>query len=196
MREEILRKKEERRIQTVQRMGGPILISGGKTARHSERTGNAEERRTERSRRIDDERPRRRELESKDRRRDEIRNGKKELVNVTSNMDSRRNVDRPDVPVSVEKGALTRSVAKKMEPALAVDSGPNQQQVTTRKRENERNSERPRKKKAYLAVVVNSSNDAPISLERIRIIAETVGRTKVRMFPSILMDSELIVEQA
>ncbi|VDO41550.1 unnamed protein product, partial [Brugia timori] len=50
--------------------------------------------------------------------------------------------------------------------------------VRRAKRENEQNPERTRKKKAYLAVVISSLNQAPINVDRIRIIAETIGPTK------------------
>ncbi|VIP00435.1 Uncharacterized protein BM_BM12663 [Brugia malayi] len=119
-----------------------------------------------------------------------IRNGRKEPVSGTSSDVSREavNVNRLEASVCAEKGVATNSsVIQKMEPAV-VGNDPNMEQTAARvtavtsvrraKRENEQNPERTRKKKAYLAVVISSLNQAPINVDRIRIIAETIGPTK------------------
>lgn len=196
MREVILRKKEERRIQTVQGLGGPISISDQKSVRHLGRTGNFDERRLQRSRRMDEEHPSRRRFDTRTRRTSGIRNGRKEPLSGTSSEVSREVVSsgRQEASVCAEKGIVTDSSAtQKAEPTTAGNDPSIGQTVagattaTTAtvtsirraKRENEQNPERSRKKKAYLAVIVNSLNQAPINMDKIRIIAETVGRTKV-----------------
>uniref|UniRef100_A0A183HL88 PWI domain-containing protein n=1 Tax=Onchocerca flexuosa TaxID=387005 RepID=A0A183HL88_9BILA len=195
MREVILRKKEERRIQTVQRLGGPISVSDQKSVRQLNRTSNFDERRIERSRRMDEEHSNRRKYDSRTRRTSGIRNGKRETVSGTSSDVSREiaNSGRLETPICAEKGLVTNSsITQKIEStATANDSSVEQSTagntaaVTTTvtsirraKRENEQNPERARKKKAYLAVVVNSLNQVPINVDKIRIIAETVGPTK------------------
>ncbi|EFO21789.1 hypothetical protein LOAG_06694 [Loa loa] len=195
MREVILRKKEERRIQTVQRLGGPISISDQKSARQLSRTGNFGERRIERCRRMDEEHSNKRKFDSKTRKSGGIRNGRKEPVSGTNSDVSREtaNTGRLEASVCAEKGVATNSsVVQKMEPTVP-GNDPTMEQtaagatatvtaavtsIRRTKRENEQNPERARKKKAYLAVIVNSLNQAPINVDRIRIIAETVGPTK------------------
>ncbi|VIO90536.1 Uncharacterized protein BM_BM7517 [Brugia malayi] len=190
MREVILRKKEERRIQTVQRLGGPISASDQKSMRQLNRTSNFGERRLEHNRRMDEEHSSRRKFDSRMRKTSGIRNGRKEPVSGTSSDVSREavNVNRLEASVCAEKGVATNSsVIQKMEPAV-VGNDPNMEQTAARvtavtsvrraKRENEQNPERTRKKKAYLAVVISSLNQAPINVDRIRIIAETIGPTK------------------
>lgn len=197
MREVILRKKEERRIQTVQRLGGPISLSEQKSERQLNRSSTFVERRIERSRRMnEDEHSSRRKFDSKIRRTSGIRNGRKEPMSSTSNDVSREinNVSQLEASICVDKSVATSSSnIQKMEPvvtekipAVNQETGTTTASVTATmtsirrtKRENEQNSERARKKKAYLAVVVNSLNQAPINMERIRIIAETVGPIKV-----------------
>ncbi|KAM3724323.1 Uncharacterized protein ACO02O_07466 [Dirofilaria immitis] len=194
MREVILRKKEERRIQTVQRLGGPISISDQKSVRQLSRSSNFGERRVERNRTVDKEHSSKRKFDSRTRKTSGIRNGKKETLSSTSSDVSREtaNSGRIEASVCMEKGAINSSIRQKTEPVLtANDSTVDEATVGTittatatvasirhAKRENEQNPERARKKKAYLAVVVNSVNQAPISIDRIRIIAETVGPTK------------------
>uniref|UniRef100_A0A915Q6E2 Uncharacterized protein n=1 Tax=Setaria digitata TaxID=48799 RepID=A0A915Q6E2_9BILA len=195
MREVILRKKEERRIQTVQRLGGPISVSDDKSARQLSRASNFGERRIERSRRIDEEHSRRHKFDSRTRKTSGIRNGRKEPVSGVSNDASRGAANSIGMEASAcaEKGVATSSnIMQKVEPT-ATANDPSMEQIATgvtaatattltsvrrAKRENEQNPERIRKKKAYLAVVVNSLNQAPINVDRIRIIAETVGPTK------------------
>ncbi|CAG9532736.1 unnamed protein product [Cercopithifilaria johnstoni] len=195
MREVILRKKEERRIQTVQRLGGPISISDQKSVRQLDRTGNFSERRNQRSRRMDEEHSSRRKFDTKTRKSSGIRNGRKEPSTGTSSEVPREivNSGRLEALVSAEKAIDTNSsIIQKIEPATT-GNVPNIEQtaagasaaataavtsIRRAKRENEQNPERSRKKKAYLAVVVNSLNQAPINVDKIKIIAETVGRTK------------------
>lgn len=198
MREVILRKKEERRIQTVQRLGGPISISDQKSVRQLSRTGNFDERRVERSRRMDEEHSNRRKFDSRTRKASGIRNGRKEPVSGTSSDVSREtaNSGRLEASVCAEKGVATSSsnnTIQKMESTAAGSDRSMEQtavgitaaatttitSIRRAKRENEQNPERSRKKKAYLAVIVNSLNQAPINVDRIKIIAETVGPTKV-----------------
>ncbi|EJW78618.1 hypothetical protein WUBG_10474 [Wuchereria bancrofti] len=198
MREVILRKKEERRIQTVQRLGGPISASDQKSVRQLNRASNFGERRLEHSRRMDEEHSSRRKFDSRIRKTSGIRNGRKEPVSGTGSDVSREaaNVNRLEASVCVGKAVATNSsVIQKVEPA-AVGNDPNMEQMAARaaaaaavtttavtsarhaKRENEQNLERTRKKKAYLAVVISSLNQAAINVDRIRIIAETIGPTK------------------
>ncbi|VDK75763.1 unnamed protein product [Litomosoides sigmodontis] len=195
MREVILRKKEERRIQTVQSLGGPISISDQKSVRQLSRAGNFDERRVQRSRRMDEEHPSRRRFDTRTRRTSGIRNGRKEPIGGTSSEVSRGVVSSgsQEVLVCAEKTIATNSSITQ-KPALAIaGNAPNIGKtvagaaaattdtvtlVRRAKRENEHNPERSRKKKAYLAVIVSSLNQAPINMDKIRIIAETVGRTK------------------
>ncbi|KAL4002126.1 hypothetical protein ACH3XW_2195 [Acanthocheilonema viteae] len=194
MREVILRKKEERRIQTVQRLGGPISISDQKSVRQLNRADSFGERRIQRSRRTDEEHFSRRKFDSRTRKTSGIRNGRQDPVSGTSNEVSQEivNSGRLKALVSAEKAITNSSVMQKMEPT-AVRNDSTTEQIATgataaatatvtsirrAKRENEQNLERSRKKKAYLAVIVNSSNQAPINVDRIKIIAETVGPTK------------------
>uniref|UniRef100_A0A0R3S5R0 RRM domain-containing protein n=1 Tax=Elaeophora elaphi TaxID=1147741 RepID=A0A0R3S5R0_9BILA len=194
MREVILRKKEERRIQTVQRLGGPISLSDQKSVRQLSRTGNSGERRVERSRRMDEEHSSRRKFDSRTRKTSGIRNGRKEPVSGTSIDVSRETASsgRLETLVPAERAVPTNSnIIQKMEPPAAGNETSVEKatagvtaatatatSIRRSKRENEQNPERSRKKKAYLAVIVNSLNQAPISVDRIRIIAETVGPTK------------------
>lgn len=187
MREVILRKKEERRIQTVQRLGGPISINDQKSVRQLNRN-DFDERRIQHSRRMDEEHSNRRKFDSKTRKTSGIRNGRKEPVSGANSEASREVVNSG----RLKAAATTNSSMKKMESA-AVGNDPSVEQtvagattasststsIRRAKRENEQNPERSRKKKAYLAVLVNSLNQAPINVDRIRIIAETVGPTKV-----------------
>ncbi|VDN07078.1 unnamed protein product [Thelazia callipaeda] len=202
MREEILRRKEERRIQSVRRRD-PLTVTDEKIVRNVSHAANFNDRRIDRDRGIDEGHSRKRECDDKIRKISSIKNGTKGPERGADIGIVQKSLRR-NLPICVEKmasgGINISNVSRRNESAMLLnDSGKEvaaNKMIASRytERESDQQVEGMRKKRAYLVVVVNSLNLAPISVDRIRIIAETIGSTK-KVWKSSENTVSLIFEQ-